>query len=145
MKHYRKSIIGTVLLLSIYQWSTAAEAEVAVIIHPSSAVAAVTSEDIERVFLGKSSTLPGNVKVDPVDQSEESLSRNEFYRIISGKSAGELKAYWSKRIFTGKGTPPNVVGDDTAVRDWIADHPAVIGYVNSRAVDDSVKVLLMIP
>jgi len=61
------------------------------------------------------------------------------------KDDSALKVYWSKLLFTGKAQPPDEIGDDAAVKKWVATNPDAIGYVDGKFVDSSVKVLLIIP
>ena len=48
-------------------------------------------------------------------------------------------------MFSGKGQPPREVGDDAAVKAWVASNPEAIGYIDGKFVDGSVKVLFIIP
>jgi len=57
------------------------------------------------------------------------------------KSASQLKAYWSKLLFTGKGTPPKEIGSDAEMVSLVASNPNMIGFVDAAAVNDSVKVV----
>ncbi|MFM8455083.1 MAG: phosphate ABC transporter substrate-binding protein, partial [Gammaproteobacteria bacterium] len=102
-----------------------------------------SSDEVSRVFLGKSSSL-GGASVTPVDQSSGSASREAFYKAVVGKSGGELKSYWARQTFTGKGQPPKERGDDRAVKAYVASNPGAVGYVDSSVVDASVKVILKV-
>lgn len=42
----------------------------------------------------------------PVDHSERAALRDAFYTKVTSKSPAQIKAYWSKIVFTGKGQPP---------------------------------------
>ncbi len=77
----------------------------------------------------------------PIDQSEGANARHEFYRKIVNKSESQLKSYWSRLIFTGKGQAPQVVGSNDDVKSIISNNPNLIGYIDSSAVDASVKVI----
>ena len=55
-----------------------------------------------------------------------------------------MKAYWSKLVFTGKGTPPAELANEAAVLSHVAANPDAIGYVDAASVDGSVKVVLTI-
>ncbi|MGB1303739.1 MAG: phosphate ABC transporter substrate-binding protein, partial [Pseudoalteromonas marina] len=44
-------------------------------------------------------------------------------------------------VFTGKGTPPEKLGSDQAVIDFVAANADAIGYVDSAKVSDNVKVV----
>ncbi len=61
------------------------------------------------------------------------------------KDEGELRAYWSKLMFGGKGQLPRELADDAAVKSFVAGNPDAIGYVDGKVLDSSVKVLLIVP
>lgn len=141
MKTVFKSLAaGLVLGLSSFCF-----AEVAVIVHPSSAVTSLSEDDIARLFLGKAKSFPGGGAAVPVNQTEGSAARDKFNEGICKKNASQYKAYWSQLVFTGKGTPPKDVGDDAAVKALVAANPTMIGYIDSSAVDASVKVVFKLP
>lgn len=122
-----------------------AQAALAIIAHPSNPMSGVTAEDAERIFLGKTGEMANGRRVTPVDQSVGSASRAKFLQKVLHKSEDELSAYWSKLMFSGKGQPPRDLGDDAAVKAFVATNPDAIGYVDGKFVDGSVKVLLIIP
>lgn len=119
----------------------AAQAETVVIVSAKSSCGTLAAGQVADIFLGNSNTCPGGAAVTPVDQAEGSAAREEFYGKGLGKTAAQLKAHWSKMIFTGKGKPPKDVGDSAAVRKLVADNANAIGYVERGAVDASVKVV----
>lgn len=131
--------------LALAAAGSAAHAALAIIAHPSNPAAGVTAEEAEQIYLGKSRALANGHRITPVDQTVGTASRVKFYRSVLKKDERELKAYWSKLIFTGKGQPPREVGDDAAVQAWVASHPDAIGYVDGKFVNSSVKVLLIVP
>lgn len=131
--------------LALATAGTAAHAALAIIAHPSNKAAGITLEEAEQIYLGKSRELANGRRVAPVDQSTGTASRSKFYRSVVKKDERELKAYWSKLIFTGKGQPPREIGDDAAVQAWVASNPDAIGYVDGKFVNSSVKVLLIVP
>jgi ABC-type phosphate transport system substrate-binding protein len=117
-------------------------ADVAVVVSAKSAAGNLTAAQAADIFLGKATSFPSGGQAIPIDQNEGSAIRDEFYTKIGGKSAAQVKAYWSKIIFSGKGQPPKEVADSAAVKKLIADNPNVIGYIDKGAVDGSVKVVL---
>lgn len=116
-------------------------AEVAVIVSASNGNGALDQDTISRIFLGKTSNFPDGSQAIPVDQTEGSASREAFNDKVLGKSSSQLKAYWSRLIFTGKGTPPKESGSDADIKALVAKNPNLVGYVDSSAVDGSVKVV----
>ncbi len=131
---------GLVLALS----GAPAGAEVVVIVSAKSAAAGLNAEQASDIFLSNAPSFPGGGQATPIDQPEGSPLRDEFYSKTSGKSPAQVKAFWSKMIFTGKGRPPKDGGDSAAVRKLVADNPNAIGYVDKSAVDASVKVVLTV-
>jgi len=118
-----------------------AVADVVVVVSAKSPMVALSKHQIVDIFLGKMHQFPNNGPVEPVDQAEGSATRDEFYREFSGQSPAQIKAYWSKIIFTGRGQPPPEVQNGLQVKRFIAAHPNAIGYIQDKLVDDSVRVL----
>ncbi|MFA6921364.1 MAG: phosphate ABC transporter substrate-binding protein [Gallionella sp.] len=119
-----------------------AYADVVVIVSARSAVNRLTAEQTGRIFLGKVNAFPGGGNVVPVDQSEGTAIRDEFYARIVRKSAAQLTAYWAKMVFTGDGFPPKLLNGNVAVKHAVSNDPEAIGYIDRSAVDSSVKVVL---
>ncbi len=138
-----KTTVSTLMLMAILAFSavSAHAEEVVLIVNPANPLTEMTLKEVKNIYLGKSKFFPGGGKVIPADQPEKTLVRKIFYEVMIDKSPSKLKAYWSKRIFTGKGTPPRVVKGDEAMRAWVAEQPMALGYVLRKSVDDSVKVL----
>lgn len=120
----------------------AAHADVVVIVSARSPVTSLTAEQTARIFLGKTSSFPDDGDAVPIDQTEGSAIRDEFYSKVVHKNSTQLAAYWAKVIFTGDGRPPEKLDGNVAVRRAVADNPNAIGYIDSRAVNRSVRVIL---
>lgn len=110
-------------------------AEVVIVVNPKNAAAQLTAEQASQYFLGKSTTLT------PVDQPEGSAIRAEFYKKLADKEASQVKAIWSKLVFTGKGTLPKELASSDAVKKAVAADANAIGYIEKAAVDGTVKVV----
>lgn len=130
--------------LALGFFTNAACAEVVVVVSVKNTTAALSAEQASDLFLGEASTFPGGVQAVPLDQVDKSPAREEFYAKVAGKSSAQLKAYWAKVIFTGKGRPPKEVADSAAVKKLVAENPNIIGYIDKGAVDASVKVVLTV-
>ncbi|ALQ08882.1 MULTISPECIES: type 2 periplasmic-binding domain-containing protein [Pseudoalteromonas] len=131
----KKLILASALTLC----SISASAEVAVIVNASN-TSNLDADTIKKIYLGKSKSFDNGAKVNPVNQNGNSVA-DEFNDKVVGKSSSQLNAYWSKLVFTGKGTPPEKLDNDQAVLDFVAANNDAIGYVDSAKVNDSVKVV----
>ena len=120
-----------------------AVADVVAVVSAKNPVATTLSNNqVVDIFLGKVSRFPDGSQAVPIDQAEGSAAREEFYLKFTGKSPAQLKAHWSKIIFTGRGKPPREVANSIEVKKLIAVNPNAIGYIEQSLVDNSVKVLL---
>ncbi|WP_233520584.1 type 2 periplasmic-binding domain-containing protein [Flocculibacter collagenilyticus] len=115
-------------------------AEVAVIVHPSNANT-MDEGAISRIFLGKAKSFPDGSQVVPISLAESSDTTKEFNKNVLNKSSSQLKAYWSKLVFTGKGTPPRAMDSEEEMIKLISTNPSMIGFVSSDKVTGDVKVL----
>lgn len=79
--------------------------------------------------------------ISPDVDSRLGLQLSAYLVEFLGRSAVEVKAHWSKLIFTGRGRPPQKLSGDEAVRRRVAEDSSAIGYIDIRAVDSSVRVL----
>jgi ABC-type phosphate transport system substrate-binding protein len=119
----------------------AATADVVVVVSSKSQVVTLSKSQVTDIFLGKSARFPDGSPAVPIDQAEGTAVRDEFYSSFAGKSAAQIKAHWSKIIFTGRGQPPKSVSNSDATKRLLAENPHAIGYIERNLVDNSVKVL----
>jgi ABC-type phosphate transport system substrate-binding protein len=138
LKHIGLTAIGLALSLA----NSAAEADVVAVVSAKSAVTTLSKSQVVDIFLGRAVRFPDGGKAVPIDQAEGSLARNEFYATFASKSAVQLKAHWSKIIFTGRGQPPKSVANSAETKKSLAADPNAIGYIERAMADGSVRVLL---
>jgi ABC-type phosphate transport system substrate-binding protein len=129
--------IGLTLSLS----SVVVKADVVAVVSAKNPITALDKSQVADIFLGKASRFPNGVQAVPIDQAEGLAVRDEFYGKVVGKTAAQIKAYWSKIIFTGRGQPPPNVSNSIEMKKRISDNPAAIGYIDRSLVDDSVRVV----
>jgi ABC-type phosphate transport system substrate-binding protein len=133
------TLAGLILRL---ETGVAAAADVVAVVSARSTAGALTRSQVMDLFLGKSSRFPGGRTAVPIDQSEGSAARDAFYLAFADKSPAQLKAHWSKVIFTGRGQPPREVASGVLVKKLLASNPDAVGYVERSEVDDSVRIVL---
>jgi ABC-type phosphate transport system substrate-binding protein len=135
MNNILRNCIKAVVAAAALALAVPAMAEVVVVVNPKAAEATMTKDQVGQFFLGKSTAFT------PVDQPDSAPVRSEFYKKVTDKDASQVKALWSKLVFTGKATMPKEVGDSAAVKKLVASDPKAIGYIEKSAVDGSVKVI----
>ena len=128
------------LLLILCLSSTLAFAEVVVIVNPSNS-SQISDDDIKRIFLGKNKKFSNGNSVQAVNLQSGSAIRTDFEKQALGKSGSQVKAYWSKLIFSGKAKPLKELPSDSDVLSLVSSTPNAIAYIDASKVDASVKVV----
>lgn len=122
------------IALGLSAVSMASQAQLAVVMGPSAAP--VTKDQLANIYLGRSFDLK------PVDLPEASPLREQFYKKATDRDLSQIKATWSRIVFTGKGQAPIMLPDAASVKKAVATDPKAIGYIDKASVDGSVKVVL---
>lgn len=131
-----KTIVKTVVVVVGLTFASLASAQVAVVMAPGSA--ALTKDQVANLYLGRSFDLK------PIDLPESNPLREQFYKKATDRDLAQVKATWSRIIFTGKGQPPKEEADAAAVKKAVAADPKAVGYIDKSAVDGSVKAVLIL-
>jgi len=134
-----KKLMISLALATLAAAALPASAETVVIVNKANPATRMFSEQAAQFFLGKSNMFT------PVDQPESSPIRADFYHKVADKDPAQVKAIWSKLVFTGKATPPKEYANNADVKKAVAADPKAIGYIDKSAVDDTVKVILTLP
>lgn len=137
----RINIAATFLACVISFLSTNSVADVAVIVNPNSSVSELDDKWLGAIFLGKKKKFPDGSSAVPIEQQPGTSARDKFNEKIIKKNEGQLRAYWSQLIFTGKGLPPEAVNGSADVKKLVSENPAFIGYIDASEIDDTVKVI----
>jgi len=130
--------ISSSLLLLLASFGS--QAELAVIAHPSMGDA-LTQKQISRIFLGKSKKFPSAGIATPIDLPDTNTTKLAFNKDVLKKSPQQMKSFWSKQIFTGKGKPPRQEDNAAAIIALVKANPNMIAYVDASAVTGDVKVV----
>lgn len=131
--------IGFALMLNLV--AGAAYAEVVVVVSKQNPVDTLSRTELTDIYLGRAQRWPNGEPVVPIDQTESAPAYEGFYSEYLERSPAQIKAHWSKLIFTGRGRPPRSVGDGEAMAEIIADNPNAIGYIDSELVNDRLRVV----
>ncbi|ABZ78542.1 conserved hypothetical protein [Shewanella halifaxensis HAW-EB4] len=133
---------------------------------PTLALEASTDEDVEfaiftlnddlpslskskarMIYRGKSKKISGSLKIVLVDLPETSIHREDFYKMLLGKSISQMNGYWAGLAFSGRGTPPEELDSDDIkqILKWLNDNPNGIAYAPIESVPKEVNILITVP
>ena len=135
-----KILLSSFVLTSSLLLSAFSTADVEVIVHPSNG-AALDQDAIQRIFLGKTRAFPGGGEAVAISANEGSPEELEFTEKVLSKNPKQLKAYWAKMVFTGKGTPPRQVDSTAELVKLISANPNLIGFIPAGTGGGGVKVV----
>jgi len=130
-----KFIIALCLLLSAPVF-----AGTAIIVNADN-TSGIDVETVKRIYLGKSKAFPYGSRAIPLTFETGDSLRDTFNKDVLGKSESQYSAFWSKLVFTGRGTPPEMISNEEEMLTLVATNPNTIGFIDESKVDGSVKVV----
>jgi len=131
------------LLLALLT-GTATAADLVVVVSARSPITTLRVEQVADIFLSEATRFPDGGEVVALDLPIGSALRDDFYQRVANRTPALMKAYWTKKIFTGRGQPPRELPNSQAVRRLVADNPTLIGYIERSALDASVRPVLVV-
>jgi ABC-type phosphate transport system substrate-binding protein len=131
-------------LLLVLLAGASAAAELVVVVSARSPVTTLRAEQVADIFLSEATRFPDGGEVVALDLPIGSPLRDDFYLKVANRTPALMKAYWTKKIFTGRGQPPRELPNSQAVRKLVADNPNLIGYIERSAIDASVRPVLVV-
>lgn len=120
------------------------QAQVAVVGGIDSPLASLTKEQISSLYLGRTSKGPNGNAVVLFNQSDNQPVRDLFYWKLNGKSATEVRALWTRLVFSGKAQFPKELLNNEEVKKAVVADRNSIGYIDKSSVDASIKVLFLL-
>jgi ABC-type phosphate transport system substrate-binding protein len=114
---------------------------VVVVVSAASTVTEISRLHLADLYMGRTTRFPNGMPAVPIDQRPGSAERAVFTETYLGRSEAQIKAYWSKIIFTGRGRPPAEASSGEAVLTIVAADPRAIGYLDRRLVNSTVRIV----
>lgn len=115
--------------------------DVAVITHIDNPLHTLTPANIKRIFLKQTLEFSdGNTVVVRTLPLDLHVTR-AFYQAALEMNGNQWRTYWAQYEFSGQKLPPQELGDQETMRQWVAQTPGALGFIHVDWVDDSVKVL----
>ncbi|MFO1385910.1 MAG: phosphate ABC transporter substrate-binding protein [Chitinivorax sp.] len=135
-----KSLLCAALIFG----SEMAHSELAVIVSARHPLSSLRIDQVEQLFLGKFFTFPDGSQAQPLDLPK-GAERDRFYQHIASRNSSQMKAYWSKIVFSGGGQPPREVPSPQEAVSQVSKNLNLIAYVDKAQLNSTVKVLLIVP
>jgi len=117
----------------------AAQADVVVVVSAKSGVSKLEKGLVADLYLGTTKEVPGVGAVQLLASAPP--LRDEFYAKVLTKDPSQVKAIWSRLIFSGKGQAPRELGSAADLKAALAANPSAMAYIDKADVDANVKVV----
>jgi hypothetical protein len=119
-------------------------ASFSVIVSSKSTLTRVTSEEVVRLYLGKTSKIQ-ETEMMPTDYKDHLEIAKAFHKQVLKKTPLQYQQYWASLIFTGKAKPPlaSIEKSDEMI-EYVSSNIHAIGYVNTKNVSSKVRVVLVL-
>ena len=131
----------TILAGMLISISANAMGEILVIVNPANETVTLTQRQLVDLYMGRNLQFPNGNLTLPLDQAPDSEIRAIFYKTLVSKSVAQVNAYWARLLFTGRASPPRPLADTAAVLQVVRENRDAIGYIDSSALDGTVKVV----
>lgn len=129
------------LLLTIAN-SFAYSLDVAVIVNKENPVNSVSLTELTKLLKQEKQYWEGGKKVYLVLQEAGSNEKKIVLKRVYQMTDEDLKKYWLGKMFRGEiSSFPKTLGSSEAVKRFISQVPNAIGFIDSGALDTSVKAL----
>ncbi|MBU0965542.1 MAG: substrate-binding domain-containing protein [Proteobacteria bacterium] len=119
-----------------------AAADFAVVVNKENPVEILDRDEVKKIFLGRKTFWPNGQGIDVVLQEEGEVHQSFVLEILH-KSPRQFQMYWKLALFSGTGIPPKQQSDDQAVKAAVSADPKMIGYIDIRQLDDTIKKILL--
>jgi ABC-type phosphate transport system substrate-binding protein len=114
-----------------------------VVVSKDSSINNITKKELSKIFLSKTKRLPtGNKSL--VREHTNKIYQSEFYKLVCNKDEKQLKKYWAKMIFTGRGQPPKKIKSLKKLIEFVQNNKNAISYIPSKYMNDNLKIIMEI-
>lgn len=136
------SVILVVAFLALF--APIAPAQILIVTSARGAVGELSRQQAEQLYLGRTRSLPDGTAVALADLPAGGV-RDRFYEQLTGKNPSQIRAYWSRMVFTGRALPPQQVENARELGARLLGNPNLVGYLLAADADPRMKVLLKLP
>lgn len=137
-----KKTIMLLLMLFFSSVMASRAGSVIVIANKDVPLTSITTDELQRIFLGKKTTWNGGKKIVPICL-KNGRSHESFVTSFMDMNPSQFDIFWRQAIFIGTGRPPKLLADEADVVQFIMTTPGGVGYIDSDTRHDMVKTIVV--
>jgi ABC-type phosphate transport system substrate-binding protein len=130
MKRFVTLVALTVAMSALAVDASAQEFQV--VVNAASGVTELTRDQVSDIFRKKARRLGGE-SAEPVDLNKNLAAREAFSQAVHGSSVNSIVSWWMQQVFAGKDDPPDQMGSEAELLEFVRSNPGAIGYVSAGA------------
>ena len=115
-----------------------------VIVNKSNPITSLPVAELQRVFRKQTRMWRHGESMVPVDWDATSEVRQEFSRLVMGRSVREMADFWIQQSITQGLAPPSTQKSARAILRFVSSVSGAISYVPRGEADESVKIIVVI-
>ncbi len=116
--------------------------ELQIVVNPKNPISIISKKELTQIYLKKKKFSNDGMALIPMDLRSNKM---DFYEGILNKPFTLVKRYWTRAIFSGKGTPPKEFRDVDSLLKYLNDMPGGLAYVPEGSKLKNLKVLKIVP
>ena len=121
---------------------TSRGADIAVVVHPDTAITDLSLSEVRKVLLGERQYWNSKLPVVLLIRAPVARERDVVLRVIYQMSENQFKQYWVAKIFRAEAaSPPKIVYSNDMQYELVSAIPGAIAFVDARNVRPGLKVL----
>ena len=136
--------LGILVTAVLALFAPLAAAQIVIVTSADGRIGELSRQQAEQLYLGRTRSLPDGTPVALADLPAGRL-RGRFYEQLTGKNPSQIRAYWSRMVFTGRALPPQQAENVRELGARLMTDPNLIGYLSAADADPRLKVLLKLP
>lgn len=128
------------LCLALLAFTCSVEADILIIANNSVRESALTSQDIEMIFLGKMNKWNDDQRIR-LAVLRRGNTHEAFLKTYIKKTPAKFSSFWKLAIVSGTGYPPKYFTNESDLIKYVSDKEGSIGYISSEMSYDEVKII----
>jgi hypothetical protein len=138
---YRHALLILTICAGTLASSSALAQALAVVTSAHGAIEQLDRGLAEQLFLGRRTTLADGRSVQLIDLPA-GTDRDRFYISLTRKNPSQIRAYWSRLVFTGRAQPPREAGSTAEAIKWVSENTSAVTYIpTSETPNPSLRIL----
>lgn len=132
--HRRRRIGRVLILLVALSFGQAARAQGVVLVSArAGGIPELDRETAAQLYLGRRTSLPDGRSARLLDLPA-GPERDLFYERLTAKNPSQIRAYWSRMVFTGRAHPPHEANDQEDALHRVLTDPSALAYLPAASV-----------